>query len=82
MADEFMRGDLTAASMSAHSLKGPAANLGAKRMQEICATLDAMARAGSIENVASLIGNLRAEYQRVRDALTAEHSAPTAGAEA
>lgn len=82
LADEFARGDLKAASLSVHALKGSAGNLGAKRMRGICATLDTMARNGEIGNVTSLMGDLRAEYERVRDALDAEHSAPTAAAEA
>lgn len=82
MADEFACGNLKAAAMSAHNLKGSAGNLGARRMSGICATLDLMGRNGSIENAAALIVDLRAEYGRVKDALHAEHSPPTAAAEA
>jgi CheY-like chemotaxis protein/HPt (histidine-containing phosphotransfer) domain-containing protein len=82
LADRFARGDLKAAALSAHSLKGTAGNLGAKRMWRICAALDTMARNGAVEQAASLIGDLRAEYRLVQDALHAEHSAPTAAAEA
>ncbi len=82
LADEFARGDLKAASMSAHSLKGSAANLGAKRMRSICATLDMMARNRAVENVASILDELRAEYRQVSIALAAEHSAPTEDVEA
>ncbi|HTW87099.1 MAG TPA: response regulator [Candidatus Binataceae bacterium] len=82
MADEFAGSNLKAASISAHNLKGSAGNLGAKRMAGICATLDLMARNGSIENVAVLIVDLRAEYGRVKEALHAEHSAQTEATEA
>ncbi len=77
LADEFARGDLKAASMNAHGLKGTAANLGAMRMRAACAALDTTARNGAAENVASLLGDLRAEYRQASLALAAEHSAPT-----
>jgi CheY-like chemotaxis protein/HPt (histidine-containing phosphotransfer) domain-containing protein len=82
MADEFACGNLKAAALSAHNLKGSAGNLGAKRLGGICAKLDLMGRNGSIENVASLIVDLRAEYGRVKHALHTEHSTPTSAAEA
>lgn len=77
LADEFARGDLKAASTGAHSLKGSVANLGAMRMRATCATLDTMARNGTVEDVASLLDELRAEYQQASVALAAEHSPPT-----
>jgi CheY-like chemotaxis protein/HPt (histidine-containing phosphotransfer) domain-containing protein len=72
---DFARGDLNAASMNAHSLKGSAANLGARRMRAVCAALDMMARNGAVENVASLLADLRAEYRQASLALAAERSA-------
>ncbi len=77
LADEFTHGDFKAAAMSAHSLKGSAANLGAKRMRSICATLDMMARNGAVENVASLLADLRAEHRQASLTLMAERSAST-----
>ncbi len=54
---------------SAHSLKGSSGQMGAVRMQQICGSLEALGNAGTLNGVASLIEELKAEMERVRQDL-------------
>ena len=49
----------------AHSLKGSSGQMGAVRMQQICAELEALAKAGTLNGVSPLIDELRTEFDRV-----------------
>jgi CheY-like chemotaxis protein len=53
----------------AHSLKGSSHGLGAMRVGEISAELEAKGRSGSIEGVDSLLADLEREFEHVRQAL-------------
>lgn len=50
---------------SAHSLKGSAGNIGARRLFSVCAQLDGMSRSGDLSNSAPLVAALGAEYGKV-----------------
>ena len=55
-----------------HSIKGASANFGADDLHNICAELEAMGRAGQMNETAGHLKNLYAEFERVRVALLAE----------
>jgi CheY-like chemotaxis protein/HPt (histidine-containing phosphotransfer) domain-containing protein len=50
---------------SAHSLKGTASNLGARRLAALCAKLEVGAKAGDLANTASWFAEVTEEYRRV-----------------
>jgi CheY-like chemotaxis protein/HPt (histidine-containing phosphotransfer) domain-containing protein len=50
---------------SAHSLKGTASNLGARRLAALCAKLEVGAKAGDLTNAALLFAEVTEEYRRV-----------------
>jgi PAS domain S-box-containing protein len=56
----------------AHSLKGTASNLGARRLARLCARLEAGAADGVLTGMTELLEQIRAEYQRVCAALEEE----------
>jgi CheY-like chemotaxis protein len=64
--------DLAALASIAHSLKGSASNLGARRLAEICATLEKSAKASEVDSAQNLLAQTRAEFQRVESALAIE----------
>jgi len=57
---------------AAHSFLGSCANLGARRMAEICARLEHLGRAGSTEGALELVAILEEEHRVIRRALEAE----------
>jgi len=57
---------------AAHSFLGSCANLGARRMADLCARLEHLGRAGSTEGAADLVVLLEEEHGLVRTALEAE----------
>jgi len=66
---------------AAHSFRGSCANLGARRMAEICARLEDLGRTGSTEGSRELVRALETEYEGVRVALEAEKErSPSAAA--
>jgi CheY-like chemotaxis protein/HPt (histidine-containing phosphotransfer) domain-containing protein len=50
---------------SAHSLKGTASNLGARRLAAFCAELEAGAKAGDLARAASLLADVTEAYRQV-----------------
>ncbi len=65
-------GDADAVERTAHTLKGSAGNMGARRMAETCARLQDAASAGDLSGVPGLLEQLRKDFGRVRPALEAE----------
>jgi two-component system sensor histidine kinase/response regulator len=57
---------------AAHSLKGAAANLGARQMASFAAELEAIGRSGSVEGAAGPLAAADAQFQQVCEALEAE----------
>jgi CheY-like chemotaxis protein len=64
--------DLTTLGLAAHSLKGSASNLGARRLAELCATLERRAKANDLTEAANLLLETRGEFHRVEAALVVE----------
>jgi two-component system sensor histidine kinase/response regulator len=64
--------DATLLERVAHSLKGSAGNLGARRLAGFCADIEKLAKTGNLDSAAKLVEQLGAEYQRVQAALEVE----------
>ena len=64
--------DAPAFTRAAHTLKSSSANVGARRLADLCKTLEACGRQGNIEPAAAMLAELQAEYARTADALTSE----------
>ena len=58
--------DAPAVEMALHSLKSSSAQLGALRMQKICERGEALARAGTLDEVRPLMAQLDEEFPRVQ----------------
>jgi DNA-binding response OmpR family regulator len=63
------RKDAPTLERTAHSFLGSCANLGARRMAEICASLEVGARAGGTAGATELVELLHAEYAQVKSEL-------------
>jgi two-component system sensor histidine kinase/response regulator len=64
-------GDAAQLERAAHSFYGTCSNLGCRRMADLCARLEAMARSGSLEGAPALAEELEDEYALVRPAVEA-----------
>jgi two-component system, sensor histidine kinase and response regulator len=64
--------DATALRQVAHALKGSCANVGAKRMSELCDILEDKGLANSLEGASGFAGQLEEEFGRVKQALELE----------
>jgi HPt (histidine-containing phosphotransfer) domain-containing protein len=72
ITEAFARGDLKTAGLQAHRLRGSAAGLGAKRMQELCGAIELAARAGRPNEARASFDKLGSEWKRVLDAIATE----------
>jgi HPt (histidine-containing phosphotransfer) domain-containing protein len=63
--------DRASVELEAHSLKAASASLGATRLAELCAALEALARGGALDSAAHL-GPLQVEFEQVALALESE----------
>ena len=63
--------DAEALDISAHSLKSSSAALGAIRFSQVCKDLEVMGREGQTAGSATLVEQLKAEYDRVETAMQA-----------
>lgn len=72
MEDAVQAADAAELAEGAHKLKGSAAQLGAARLRELCATLEGDARDGQLARAAALVAEIRAEVDRVSSALEHE----------
>jgi HPt (histidine-containing phosphotransfer) domain-containing protein len=66
------RKDFVALGSIAHSLKGSASNLGARRLAEFCASLEKSTRAADAHSAEDLFHATTAEFHRVEAALVVE----------
>ena len=66
------RKDFPTLALAAHSLKGSASNLGARRLAELCAALEKQARANDLTEAANILLETMGEFHRVEAALVAE----------
>ncbi|MEW6737647.1 MAG: Hpt domain-containing protein [Acidobacteriota bacterium] len=64
---------------AAHTLKGNSAALGALHLADLCFDLEKAAKAGTIENAATMVKEIEAELERVHKAFDQEYlqTAPT-----
>jgi HPt (histidine-containing phosphotransfer) domain-containing protein len=58
-------GDIQGMYRAAHSLKGSAGNIGAKRLYDVARQLDDLGRAGDVASSAPLMDELRIEFDKV-----------------
>jgi signal transduction histidine kinase/CheY-like chemotaxis protein len=66
------RNDASALQKVAHSLKSSSATLGAATLAALCQDLETTARKHSLEKAAAVLSAATAEYETVREALSAE----------
>jgi CheY-like chemotaxis protein/HPt (histidine-containing phosphotransfer) domain-containing protein len=77
------RGDARQLERAAHSFYGTCANLGCRRLADLCASLEALARSDSLEGAAALADHLAAEYAAIEPhvvALPGRHPSRTGDA--
>ena len=75
LRDCVEQSDAVRLAKTAHTLKGSAANLGAREMVGICARLQELGESGGIGAAASLVADLERRFEPVRAALAAEEAA-------
>lgn len=66
------RNDASTLQKVAHSLKSSSATLGAATLAALCQDLETTARKPSLEKAATVLSAATAEYEAVREALSAE----------
>lgn len=69
IADAIERADAPALALQAHALRGSAANFGAARLDELCASLEELGTRAATAQASAILDLLRRESDRVRDAL-------------
>ena len=68
----FQEGDPRSLAAAAHTLKGSAANFGAKRLASLASQLERQAKAGELEEMAGLVEPLIVEYEGALQAFKLE----------
>jgi two-component system, sensor histidine kinase and response regulator len=58
------RGDAMAVAREAHALKGSSGNIGAPRLQGVCAELVTLGRGGALDGASELLGRAEEEFGR------------------
>ena len=64
--------DVSALIAAAHSLKGSASNLGARRLASLCANLEREAKTQELSEAANILLDVKSEFQQVEQTLLAE----------
>src|SRR5260370_831292 len=72
LRDSARRGDCARLAKLAHTLRGSAANLGAREMVRVCGELDTLGRDGDVSVAPPLVADLDSPFNSVRDALLSE----------
>lgn len=62
-------GDTHMVNQGAHTLKGSAANLGARRMAQLCGDLEMLGQTSDLSTAASILASIEVEFICVRTAL-------------
>ena len=65
LRNAWAAGDIQEAQRTAHSLKGSAGNIGARRLFEVCSQLEEQARPGTLPGARHLVAALGAEFDKV-----------------
>ncbi len=69
LREAIASGDAEGVERAAHTLKGSAGNMGARRMSMIAASLQDAGTSGDLSGAATLVEDLETEYSRVKPAL-------------
>lgn len=69
MKTAFEAGDVAAIHHVAHTLKSSSASIGAVRLSQLCADIEAMSRDGRVERLADAISTFESEITAVQAAL-------------
>lgn len=75
MRHAFKEGATDKISFHAHKLKSSSANLGAFKLADLCKTIEAQAKQGSLSESETFMAQIEAEYQLATDALEKEKAA-------
>lgn len=67
--------DVNGMREAAHSLKGSAANMGAEPLRALCAQLESLSKAGTVQDAPALLARIETEFVQVSDIL--KHSLDT-----
>jgi len=65
LRNAWAAGNIEEVQRAAHSLKGSAGNIGARRLYVVCSQLDERARLGDVAGATPLIGALGVEFGKV-----------------
>ncbi len=65
LRNAWTAGDIEEVHRAAHSLKGSAGNIGARRMFDVCRRLDDLSKSGAMAGAAPLIDELEVEFGKV-----------------
>ena len=65
LRNAWAQGNIEEVHRSAHSLKGSAGNVGARRLHAVCGQLDEVAKSRDLASVAPLVGELGTEFDKV-----------------
>ena len=65
LRNAWASGNIEEMHRAAHSLKGSAGNIGARRLYEVCRQLDDVTKSGNLTGAAPLIDALGAEFGKV-----------------
>jgi HPt (histidine-containing phosphotransfer) domain-containing protein len=71
LEEALVKRDTGAIRLTAHTLKGTASNFGARRMQTLAQAIEDHGRDGALDGASAILSELRAECERVREALEA-----------
>jgi HPt (histidine-containing phosphotransfer) domain-containing protein len=71
-------GDASGVQFAAHTLKSSSANLGARRLAQLCAALEQAARGGALPDGTGRAAEIQREFEAVRRALEQETGKPAA----
>jgi CheY-like chemotaxis protein/HPt (histidine-containing phosphotransfer) domain-containing protein len=71
LQDYLEAGDAASAERQAHTIKGASANVGAEALREIALAMETEGKAGDLEAVRELLPELRARFERLREAMAA-----------
>ncbi len=72
MAAALGEKDVSTLAAAAHTLKGSASNLGARRLAGLCANLEKQAKAGELQEAADILLDVKSEFRRVEETLITE----------
>ena len=79
LRDAVQRADLPAIARLAHAIRGTAANFGAQHLAQICADIEARAKAAELDATSGWLDGLQHEFARICAALAADRNPSDGG---